>query len=181
MVCIHLIDNIGKSQEESEDISGSLAEALGQLITENTLYENRGQTYSTAEMEKLLQNKTGETLRSRLSGGALVYLTDRHDRLAGCGMVVRKEGWYEAKTLHIQRDFRRCGYAGLICDIREALMVRHGESVLVIESLKFENTLRFHQSRGFTPFEDGKARVRSVLMRKNLGCPPRGAEPASDV
>jgi hypothetical protein len=83
-------------------------------------------------------------------------------------MVVKKEGWYEAKTLHIHQDFRRCGYAGLICDIREALMVRHGGKELVIESLKFENTLRFHQSRGFTPFEDGKTRVRSVLMRKNL-------------
>lgn len=168
MVCVHLIDNIGKSPEDSEDISVSLAESLGELIADNTRFENRENTYSAGEMERLLHNKTGETVRSRLPGGALVYLTDRSGNLAGCGMVVRKEGWYEAKTLHIHQDFRRCGYAGLICHIREALLTRHGETELIIESLKFENTLRFHRSRGFVPFEDGKTRVRSVLMKKYL-------------
>ena len=168
MVCVHMIDNIGKTLEDSEDITASLAGALGELIADNTRFENRGNTYSAGEMERLLHNKTGETIRNRLPGGALIYLTDRGENLAGCGMVVRKEGWYEAKTLHVHRDFRRNGYAALICDLREALLVRHGETELIIESLKFENTLRFHQSRGFMPFEDGKVRVRSVLMRKTL-------------
>ena len=170
MVCVHLIDNLGRGPEDSEDITPALAEALGRLITENTSFENRDGTYQPGEMEKLRGNKTAETLRSRLPGGALVYLTDRSGTLAGCGMVVRKEGWYEAKTLHIPRDFRRWGYAGLICHIREAVLLRHGETELLIESLKFEKTLRFHRSRGFYPFDDGKVRVRSVLMKKTLSC-----------
>lgn len=168
MVCVHIIDNILCLPTRRKKISTSLAKQICALIRENMVYENREATYAGTDMARLLHNKTPELIRERLEEGILVYLTDQEGVLVGCGMVEFKDSHYEAKTLHIHRRFRRQGYAQLICDLRERTLLNHGIPRLFIESLKFENTIRFHTARGFSPFDDGKPRKYSLLMKKEL-------------
>ncbi len=117
-------------------------------------------------MKYLTEVKTPKLIKKRASNGFTIYLTNEKNEIIGCGMVTKRKGRYESKYLHIRKDYRGQGLARKLCDIREDRLRKIGVKELYIESLRFENTLRFHRLRGFK--ETGEKTSVGIIMKKKL-------------
>ena len=168
MLCINTINNILVSPAEQSSISDTAAAEIADLIRQNMLSANISETYSKEEICALLRTKTTATIHKRLRNGFLVYLTNRLYKICACGMISRIGNHYEAKTLHVHKDYRGKGYAQLICDIRENALIEKGIREIYIESLKFKHTLDFHKKRGFHEIRTDKNLKYSIAMKKDL-------------
>lgn len=169
MFQISEIDNINVEGTKTS-LDDKAAHQIAALIRENMLQENSGDVYTEDELSSLLSNKTSETVKSRLSDGYLVYISDNSGKVVACGMVCyrKDKSRYEAKTLHVHKDYRGKGLAQKICDMREARLRSFGVTEIFIESLKFPGTIRFHKRRGFCEVPGDHGLKRSVLMKKKL-------------
>lgn len=167
-VCIHTINNLIQP-EQQKSLDYKTASGIAKLIRENMLFANiHTPTYSRQSMSHLIANKTAQTINMRLKDGFLVYLTTRGSKIAGCAMVVKHDGRYFSKTLHIHSNFRGRGLARLLCSIREDTISRMGIKKIYIESLLFPATILFHKKRGFMEIPPYRPLKYSILMKKEL-------------
>ncbi|KDR96557.1 Acetyltransferase (GNAT) domain-containing protein [Peptoclostridium litorale DSM 5388] len=167
MIKFHEIDNLNPGKCEHCADSRSLALQIAKLVSDNMAYSNNN-TYSSQDMELLSRNKTAESMLELIERSYIVYLTNENDELVGCGMVVRQDGRYFAKTLHIRNDCRGLGYAQQICDLREDFIRNMGEREIYIESLKYPKTIEFHKKRGFAETPPYRELKYTVLMKKQI-------------
>lgn len=167
MVKFHEIDNLNASAESGSEGHCSLALQIAELVRDNMAYSNNN-TYSSQDMEALSRNKTAESMQDLIGRSYLVYLTNEKEEVVGCGMVVRQDGRYFAKTLHIRSDHRGMGYAQQICDRRESFLRSMGEKEIYIESLKYPKTIEFHKKRGFMETPAYRDLKYTVLMKKHI-------------
>ncbi|WP_099189558.1 GNAT family N-acetyltransferase [Tepidibacter mesophilus] len=166
MIKIHEINNLDSLSEidDKDELSFKIAE----LVNSNMKYENSTDTYSKDEIQKLGTNKTAQSMKELINKSYLVYLTNEKNEIIGCGMVVKQDGRYFAKTLHIRHDYRGSGYAQKICDLRENFLRSIGETEIYIESLKYPKTIEFHKKRGFKEAPNYRELKYTILMKKDL-------------
>ncbi|MCY6370184.1 GNAT family N-acetyltransferase [Clostridium ganghwense] len=167
MAKIHTINNLNSTTKEISKEKEDLASQIARLVNENMAHSNNN-TYSEDEMKRLSHNKTAESMLDLINRSYLIYLTNEQDEIVGCGMVVRQDNRYFAKTLHIRSDYRGLGYAQQICDLREKFLRTIGEKEIYIESLKYPKTIEFHKKRGFVEIPFYRELKYTLLMKKNL-------------
>ncbi len=167
MIKIHAINNLNANGKDGSKENEELALEIARLVSESMTYSNSN-TYSKDEMEGLNRNKTTESMLDLINRSYLIYLTNEQDELVGCGMVVRQDNRYFAKTLHIRPDYRGLGYAQQICDLREEFLRTIGQKEIYIESLKYPKTIEFHKKRGFVEIPPYRELKYTVLMKKPL-------------
>lgn len=165
--CLHIVDNLDRPPP-GIGLSFDVAEGIAALVRHNMAISNQHAEYSDPEMEHLASNKTASLIRERLVGGYLTYLSERSGRIVACGMVIRREDRYEGKTLHVDPACRGLGLGRMLAHLHEEKLRSMGVGVMYIESLRFADTIAFHQARGYVPIEDGQKRIYSILMRKML-------------
>ena len=151
------------SEEEVEEV---LVERIAELIQRNYRESNRGE-YTDNEIHHLTSNKTPELMSERIKHSFLVYVR-KMERVVGCGILIKKGERVEAKMLNIDPSSQGIGMAQRICDIREKFARSEGYSHLYIESLKYENTIKFHTKRGFYPVQSPRQLKCSIYMRKDI-------------
>jgi len=166
MIKVHEINNFN-SLCETYNIN-ELSFKIANLVNFNMMHENESNTYSKDEIENLSKNKTIESMEKLIERSYLVYLTNEENEIIGCGMVVKQDGLYFAKTLHIRHDYRGLGYAQQICDLREDFLRSIGENEIYIESLKYPKTIEFHKKRGFKEASNYRELKYTILMKKDL-------------
>ena len=160
---IQIIDNLERESKELTDLE---AMRITEFVRKNIIESNEGE-YAPEEIDYLIKIKTPETIKERSKNGFLVYLTNELDEIIGCGMIIKKDGKYNAKILNVRKDYRGNGLGRTICEIRERKLREMGIKEVYNESLKFRNTLRFHRSRDFFETgEDGKGLF--LPMKKEL-------------
>ncbi len=160
---VNIINNLGGP---NQPVAMKVAEEIAELLKINYLSVNKD-TYTEAEMHRLLSNKTAEDIYENASKGLLVYLTNLKQIIA-VGMVVKKNDRYEAKTLNVSPSYKKQGLARKVCDLRENILREMGIKECFIESLKFPETINFHKSRGYEEVVCHKKLVFTVYMRKRL-------------
>ncbi|CAH2211755.1 GNAT family N-acetyltransferase [Tepidibacter aestuarii] len=166
MINVHEINNFNSLCETYN--KDELTIKIADLVNANMLYENKGNTYSKDEMQGLGKNKTAESIKELIDRAYLVYLTNEKNEIIGCGMVIKQDNLYFAKTLHIRHDYRGFGYAQKICDLRENFLRSIGEKEIYIESLKYPKTIEFHKKRGFKECPNYRELKYTILMKKDL-------------
>lgn len=161
---IFLIDNLSSNHQNSsyEDLAIDIA----QLVNENMAYSNN-QVYDEVSLAKLGSNKTVEAYQTLISKSYVIAVYERQVLLA-CGFLTIQDGRYFSKSLHVHPDYRGHGLAKFICDERERFLINLGERTIFIESLKFPNTISFHQRRGFLPEVPYRELKHTILMKKEL-------------
>lgn len=157
---------INNLHTNTEKVDYELAIEMAELIRDNFIASNKGE-YSEEELVKLLANKTPENIYTFLCSGLCVLLYIERE-MAGFGMVVRKNNLYEAKYLNVKSKFKGRGLGKKICDTRESYVKEMGIRELYIESLRFDNTLRFHKSRGFYDIPNIRTLYFTKYMKKDL-------------
>ena len=166
MIKVNEINNFN-SLCETYNIN-ELSLKIADLVNFNMMHENESNTYSKDEIENLSKNKTIESMEKLIERSYLVYLTNGENEIIGCGMVVKQDGLYFAKTLHIRHDYRGLGYAQKICDLREDFLRSIGANEIYIESLKYPKTIAFHKKRGFKEASNYRKLKYTILMKKDL-------------
>ncbi|MEJ8552794.1 GNAT family N-acetyltransferase [Tepidibacter sp. Z1-5] len=166
MIKIHEINNFNSSCDTHN--KNELSFKIADLVNFNMTHENKNNTYSKDEIENLSRNKTAESMEELIGRSYLVYLTNEKNEIIGCGMVVKQDGLYFAKTLHIRSDYRGLGYAQQICDLREDFLRSIGANEIYIESLKYPKTIEFHKKRGFKEAPNYRELKYTILMKKDL-------------
>nr|WP_238387378.1 GNAT family N-acetyltransferase [Psychrilyobacter piezotolerans] len=161
---IHFLNNFG---EKIEDLSYGEAEKICSLVTENYRKSNEGE-YSKDEIEKLVSTRTPEAIIERSKKGLLIYFKNKMDEVVACGSIAMRDGNPEAKLLNVGKNYRGRGFAQKICDLREKFLKELGFNKVYIESLKFENTIKFHSKRGFFPIQTDRKLKYTVFMCKEL-------------
>lgn len=164
MIKTNIIDNI---QKKTRGLTDEEAKKISEFVKTN-IQESNEKEYDSEEMDFLVRTRTSERVKKRAIEGFLVYLTNEKDEIIGCGMVVKNNGRYQARYLHVRKDYRGQGLGKKICDIREERLRKMGVKEIYIESLKFENTLRFHKSRGFVETGEQTPRKLAIIMKKKL-------------
>ncbi len=166
MIKVNEVNNLNSycDTHNKDQLSAKIAE----LVNSNMVHENSSNTYSKDEMQKLVINKTAQSMKELIDKSYLVYLTNENNEIIGCGMVVKQDGRYFAKTLHIKYDYRGFGYAQKICDLRENFLRSIGEKEIYIESLKYPKTIEFHNKRGFKEVPNYRELKYTILMKKDL-------------
>jgi len=150
-----------------EDLSYEESKKICALVSENFRKSNEGE-YSKDEIERLVSTRTPEAIIERNKKGLLIYFKNKKDEVIACGSVTTRNGDPEAKLLNVSKNYRGRGFAQKICDLREDFLRKLGFDKLYIESLKFENTIRFHTKRGFIPAQTDRPLKYSVFMCKKL-------------
>lgn len=154
----------------STDASGlgysDLSSAITELVAMNIRYSNDG-AYNDESMSRLMSNKSIESTLEMIKSSFVICVFD-DERLIACGFSKIQDGRYFSKSLHVHPDFRGRGLAAFICDEREDFLRSIGVKELYIESLKFENTIQFHKSRGFQIKPPYKELKNTILMKKAL-------------
>ena len=143
-----------------------VADKIASLIRKNYAESNEGE-YTDKEIELLISTRTKDVILKRLMESYTVYVCHK-DRIIACGSLMKKNGRVEAKMLNVNRDYRGMGLAKHICSLREDFAKKSGYNKLYIESLKFENTVKFHTKRGFNEVESPRNLKYSVYMCKSL-------------
>lgn len=159
-----IINNLLK---DKEDISLGLAEKITDMVHENFKSSNYGE-YSDEELDRIIQKRTPEQFLSSMKSALTVRLEDSENKIVAFGMIVFREGHYEAKSLNVHPEYKGMGLGKKVCEIRENILQEMGIKELFIESLKFRKTLAFHQSRGFSEWPTDKKLQFTVFMRKEL-------------
>ena len=161
----HILDNF--SSYSSTDKDRDIANSISLLMKSNYVNSNDDKEYSADEISHLISNKTKEVILERLEGAYTVFVC-HFDKVIACGSIVKKDSNIEAKMLNVDNNYKRMGIAKKICDIRENYARSKGYKKVYIESLKFENTLKFHESRGFYKTKGPRELKYSVYMCKDL-------------
>ena len=158
-----VLNNLNTQQE---NISSSIAVKIEALINKNYIESNDGE-YTVNEITALLSNKTASNIYHFMQKGLSVIISDE-DSIIGFGMVVRKNNIYEAKYLNVDPAYKGKGIGNTICNIREKTLKEMGIRELYIESLRFDNTSRFHKNRGFYDVPDLRDLKFTKYMKKDL-------------
>jgi len=161
---IHFLNNFCGN---TNDLSYEESKKICDLVSENFRKSNEGE-YSKDEIEKLVSTRTPEAIIERNKKGFLIYFKNKKDQVIACGSVSMRDKNPEAKLLNVSKNYRGRGFAQKICDLREDFLRKLGFDRLYIESLKFENTIRFHTKRGFIFAETDRPLKYSVYMCKKL-------------
>ena len=166
----HLKKPSATEKKISQETLKEVAKDIANLANMNIASSNDG-TYDAAAMEKLSTSKTYEATLAMLECAYTVCIYDTvqtPQKLIACGFVKMQDGRYFSKSLHVHPDYRGQGLAVRICDLRENHLRHLGVTEVYIESLKFENTVRFHKRRGFEAYPPYRELRNTVLMRKVL-------------
>lgn len=164
MLKVNIVDNLTK---KTRSLTDEEARKISDFIKANILASDEGE-YSKKDIDYLTDIKTPELIKNRAEDGFTVFLTNDTGGVVACGMIVKRKGRYEAKYLHVRKDYRGQGLARKVCDIREDRLRQTGVKELYIESLKFKNTLRFHRLRGFKETSEKTSKGLVVVMKKKL-------------
>lgn len=161
----HILDNFSlySFNEKERDIANSIS----LLMKKNYVHSNDRKEYSNDEISHLISNKTKKEILNRLRVAYTVFVC-HSEKIIACGSIVEKNGSIEAKMLNVDTNYKGMGIAKKICDTRENYAQSKGYNKLYIESLKFENTLKFHESRGFYKATGPRELKYSVYMCKDL-------------
>jgi len=161
---VHFLNNFA---EEIEELSYEESEKICALVTKNYRKSNEGE-YSKDDIERLVSTRTPQAIIERSKKGLLIYFKNKMDEVVACGSVAMRDGSPEAKLLNVSKNYRGRGFAQKICDLREDFLRELGFEKVYIESLKFENTIKFHTKRGFYPVEHNRKLKYTVFMCKEL-------------
>lgn len=164
-ISYHILDNFQKDTSDKNHLIISNKIAL--LMRTNYVGSNDKKEYSDQEISHLISNKTVEVVSERLKEAYTVYVCHLN-KIIACGSLVRKDDHIEAKMLNVGSCFKGMGLARKICDIRENYARSAGYKNVYIESLKFENTIKFHESRGFYKTKSIRNLKYSIYMCKDL-------------
>lgn len=161
---IHFLNNFN---EKTEELSYEESKKICALVTKNYRMSNEGE-YSKDDIEKLVSTRTPKTIIERSKKGLLIYFKNKIGEVIACGSVTMRDGSPEAKLLNVSENYRGRGFAHKICDLREIFLRKLGFKQVYIESLKFENTIKFHTKRGFHPVEHNRKLKYTLFMSKEL-------------
>lgn len=167
MIQIKYIDTLSaECSEYGQETLIQAAEDIASLANNNIMASNQGD-YDDEALAALGRSKTAEATLVLLKNAFTICIYD-DDRLVACGMVVKSDGLFYAKSLHVLKAYRGRGLAQLICDEREQFIRGMGGTEVYIESLKFEHTVNFHKMRGFTEAVSHKTLKNTIFMKKAL-------------
>lgn len=158
------IDNLSGNHFKHD--YSQIASDIYELVTLNLNYSNTS-TYDNDAFQKLKQNKTATHIIEMIRDSFVICIYSE-SKLIACGFVKEQDDRIFSKSLHVHPEYRGRGLAQYICDEREAFVRSMGIKEVYIESLKFNGTLRFHESRGFKVIPPYKPLKNTVLMMKFL-------------
>lgn len=159
-----MIDNL-KSNDEAASYY-DLAYDVAELVSLNMSYSNQD-VYDSVSLTKLTSNKTLEAYEALISKSYVVAVYEA-DKLIACGLLTVQDERYFSKSLHVHPEYRGHGLAKFICEEREHYLRKLGEASIYIESLKFPETIAFHQRRGYVLEPPYKVLKHTILMKKAL-------------
>ncbi len=167
MVQIRIFNNLTQNELKDDRELTLLSQQLLALTIRNIYVCNRG-SYDSDSLELLLKNKNIDAMYELLKKSYIVILIDEYEAIIGCGLITNQDERYFEKTLHVMKEYQGFGYAKLICEAREKFFKENNIMTSYIESLKFEDTIKFHEARGYVKTAPYRALTNTILMKREL-------------
>ncbi len=160
---IHTIDNLFNSQP-THNISTKF---IYQTIINSV--KNEGlDIYSQKEINSWLSRRSLEEVEEGIKTRFFIYIKESNGDISAFAAINKSNGKYYYSWLQVLPEYRGKGYSHLLSNERDNYIQLRGINKIIIESLKFENTLNFHNKRGFKTDINQDGLTETVRMYKEF-------------
>jgi ribosomal protein S18 acetylase RimI-like enzyme len=156
---INIIDNLFNCQK----IDSKLPQLIFSTIM-NAMSELGEATYIKEDMDSWLSRRSLEEVEIEIKNRLFIYFTNDNNNIIAFAALYKNNGKYHYSWLQVLPEYRQLGLAHKLYDLFDNYLKLRGVSYIVIESMKFQQTLKFHEKRGFKIHNDQIGLTETVRM-----------------
>ena len=160
---IHTIDNLFNSQA----VDKFIPEFVYNTII-NSKLEQGHTVYKKEDMDAWLSRRSLQEVEKGIQNKFFAYIKESNGDISAFAAINKSNGKYYYSWLQVLPQYRGKGYAKILSDLRDQYIQLRGVKEITIESLKFENTLKYHEKRGFKYHDNQEGLTETVRMTLNF-------------
>ena len=156
------VDNLMNTEEIRSDLPKLIFNTVN-----DSIYEVKCKLYTEEDIKLLAVRKSEKRVEKELKEKCFFYVEFKN-KIIAFAAISRSGKNYCYSWLQVLPEYRNKGFANILSNIRDEYLLKLNVKQVLIESFFFEQTLKFHKSRGFEVYKDQSGLKETIRMIKRF-------------